>query len=385
MYAKEQVAKVNTAPKVSQSRPDAGALGRHVQRGADDVRLQPAAAAIVIHAALHGTMRKRVQPAEPPVSPTPPQAAASAAPPQEVKAPKSKLYCGECGLPQRDPLERNVWSCPNGHVDAPVVSEREAEFIRSRLLAQTDEEYQRTRGMAGPTEQKLRELEEATDALVASGTHTDGEVVQVLGKATDAIAAVSGELKQAMVEAEHLAEAAGEDEERRRATDWARTKPEMIPLDPAFMAIVTTLVVDDPLALYDKLKKRLVIGEMRCDYGTVQKHLDEAEDNARDAHRLWQSAILERKRWELKNEVVFGAMRKEATRALQHEKEEGKRAKMITDADVESRISILFPDEYTAQEIKRLQAKSMVDSMQNMAEVWMSRCKSLATNLSKQR
>src|SRR5258706_3487080 len=42
----------------------------------------------------------------------------------------------------------------------------------------------------------------------------------------------------------------------------------------------------DPLAEYDRLERELKLGDQRTDYGSLQKALDSAEDNARIAHKL---------------------------------------------------------------------------------------------------
>lgn len=169
-------------------------------------------------------------------------------------------------------------------------------------------------------------------------------------------------------------------------TDWASANATtQVPIDPAFERIMEKLVVTDPTAAYEQLETGLRIGEQRGEYGVMIKALDEAEANARIAHRLWQGAIQERKRWELENDVVFAAMRTEATRSLQYEKDKGLRSKQITDADVESRAAAMHPDQWRAQEVERVRVKSMVDSMGNLAEMWASRCKSLQVLLSKQR
>lgn len=183
-------------------------------------------------------------------------------------------------------------------------------------------------------------------------------------------------------------------EEERRREDAPAPNPlvwdsanrrERPTVDPAFQAIVTTLFVDDPKATYDRLEKALVVGDKRTDYGSMMEHLDRAERNARDAHRLWQTAIVEYKRWEMDSEVTFAGMRSQASRSLQDEKEKGVRSKQITDADVEARIASLYPDEWRAQQSERAKLKAMLASMENLAEVWLSRCKTLQVLLSKQR
>lgn len=157
------------------------------------------------------------------------------------------------------------------------------------------------------------------------------------------------------------------------------------PLDPEFERIVTKIFVDHPLEEYERLETALRIGEKRSDRGTVNKALDEAEANARTAHRLWMTAKVEHQRWELENQVLFGAMRAEATKTLQREKDQKLRNKQITDADVEATCALLFPDEYKHQEVKRRKVEAMVKSMENLCECWMSRCRSLQAMLGKQR
>ncbi len=152
-----------------------------------------------------------------------------------------------------------------------------------------------------------------------------------------------------------------------------------------FERIVETVLVAEPWEEYKRLEKALRVGEGRSDHGTVNKALDEAEGNARLAHRLWVTATVERKRWELQNEVIFAVMRSNANEVLTREKTMGIRPKQITDADIDSCCGRLYPDEYAAQEVRKAKVKGMEDSMKNLAEVWMRRCSSLSTMLSKQR
>lgn len=158
-----------------------------------------------------------------------------------------------------------------------------------------------------------------------------------------------------------------------------------VALTAGYARIVETIFVKDPAEAYARLEKDLRIGDERATYGALVKALDEAETNARGAHRLYISAKVERERWELENEVLFGAMRDVALRALQREKDTGERTKQITDADVASRCAVLYPDQYKAQALTRKKVKAMEDSLANLSEVWMSRCKTLQTLLSRQR
>jgi len=156
-------------------------------------------------------------------------------------------------------------------------------------------------------------------------------------------------------------------------------------LSPPFARIVEKVFVENPEAIYDHLEKQLRIGEKRTDHGTLMKALDEAEDNARWAHRLWITGKIEVERWELDNASVWGAMREEANGALQREKDSKSRSKAITDADVEGMAAIMYPEQYAAQQIKRRRNSQMTKSLENLSQMWESRCRSLNTMLSRQR
>src|ERR1700722_7126194 len=125
-------------------------------------------------------------------------------------------------------------------------------------------------------------------------------------------------------------------------------------LHEGFQKIVESVFVENPWEEYKRLEAKLHIGqEGRALHATVNGALDEAETNARKAHRLWMTARVERSRWELANAAIFGAAKIEATRILQHEKDEGKRNKQITDADVEAMLVTKFGDEWLSQQNKR--------------------------------
>ena len=89
----------------------------------------------------------------------------------------------------------------------------------------------------------------------------------------------------------------------------------------------------------------LELGEGRSDHGRLNTALDKAEPNARRAHNLWSTLALDRKRFELDQDIFMAAMRNEATAALQAEKASGTRTKQITEAD-RTVTTFLLPDEY---------------------------------------
>jgi hypothetical protein len=158
------------------------------------------------------------------------------------------------------------------------------------------------------------------------------------------------------------------------------------PLPGGFSKIVESIFIAEPYEVYLALEKKLKVGqEGRAIHASVNAALDEAESNARTAHKLWMSARVERDRWERANAIIFSAMRTEATHALQHEKDKGTRNKQITDADVDNAASAMFKDEWLSQQNKRKRVEAMEKSMENLNELWISRCRSLQAMLSKQR
>lgn len=157
------------------------------------------------------------------------------------------------------------------------------------------------------------------------------------------------------------------------------------PLNAKVARIVESVFIDDPDAVYTRLEAGLRVGERRTDYSTLMRALDDAEGNARDAHRLMITAKLEAERWELENRSIYAAMREQARDALQAEKDKKQRSKAITDADVEDMAAIMFPDEYAAQQVKLRRVNLTVKSMEDLVSKWDSRCRSLQTMLSKLR
>jgi hypothetical protein len=156
-------------------------------------------------------------------------------------------------------------------------------------------------------------------------------------------------------------------------------------LAPAFVKITETIFVEDPLAVYERLERGLKLGEGRVDHATVLKAIDEAEENARLANKLLQTTSLEVRRWKMENAIVHAAMRTQAHASLQREKDAGQRNKTITDADIENRMAAIFGDEWKVQEVGKARAEAMESSIKNLAEMWVSRCKTLQTIYSKTR
>lgn len=170
------------------------------------------------------------------------------------------------------------------------------------------------------------------------------------------------------------------------AFDSANRRQGERPLRPDMQRIVETITLEEEIdVVWKRLEQSLQIGERRSESGVLLEALDEAETNARVAHRLYITAQILFDEWELENGPIFGKMRDDATRSLQREKDEGTRSKQITDADIEARCAYLFEDEWRTQQMRRKKSKYTVDSLKDLVEKWSSRCKSLQTLYGKAR
>jgi hypothetical protein len=132
----------------------------------------------------------------------------------------------------------------------------------------------------------------------------------------------------------------------------------------------------DPDGEYQHLEDSLSI-RAALTPGVLQAALNEAEDNARRAHKLYVVANADYERFERECEPIIESMRDAATRELQHEKDNGMRSKAITDADVRGRASQLFTDEWAAIDARRIKANGMLEHLKVLAKLWENRCYSL--------
>lgn len=162
-------------------------------------------------------------------------------------------------------------------------------------------------------------------------------------------------------------------------------RPKAEPMRADLDKVIESIFVNDIHAVWEELEAALRVGEKRSEAGVMLKALDEAETNARKAHRLFITAKIAHEEWEKTNEPVFAAIWNEANRALQDEKDQGIRSKQITDADVRAKCAVIHPDEWKAQEVKRARAKATVDSLSHLSDSWLSRCASLQKMYGKSR
>jgi hypothetical protein len=117
----------------------------------------------------------------------------------------------------------------------------------------------------------------------------------------------------------------------------------------------------------------------RAELGMLRKALDEQTDNARIAHRLYCNAREAREVFEIDAKIVESSMREDAVHRLQQEKKSGQRTKTITDADVESMMVSLYPDQYRDLARRRKRVEMLCKHLEELAEISKKRINVLDT------
>jgi hypothetical protein len=148
-----------------------------------------------------------------------------------------------------------------------------------------------------------------------------------------------------------------------------------------YSRIVDRVFNEDIFSSYDRLEKGLSLGGGRSDYATLVKFLDEAEDNAREAHRLFVNARLESERIELESTSNVASLWNDARRQLEAEKDAGSRKKQVTDTDVKYAVAELFPEQWRHEESRRIKAKYTKEHLERLADLWKTRAHSLTVML----
>ena len=175
--------------------------------------------------------------------------------------------------------------------------------------------------------------------------------------------------------------------DERDIFDHARAKlPEAPEMSDDYQRVIQSIYIGE--GFFEACKRcdeGLQVGEGRSDHGSLNAALDRAEPNARLAHNLWVTVAIDRKRFNLDQDILVAAMRNEATAALQSEKASGARTKQITEADIAAQMQAMYPKEYREAEMKRFEFEMIERSMQNRVEVTLSKCRSVQTMFSKAR
>jgi hypothetical protein len=133
-----------------------------------------------------------------------------------------------------------------------------------------------------------------------------------------------------------------------------------------------------------ELKRCLKFGKpaSQMSYGELVDELDLGEDRAREAHELFINAEYALRAYEADSMPGDSDMREQALAALTSEKESGARKKQIAEADVEAKVSSLFPDEFRSRVHERAKLKGAVKHLEHLADLWKQRCRELQTMVS---
>ncbi len=156
-----------------------------------------------------------------------------------------------------------------------------------------------------------------------------------------------------------------------------RQRKELPELEMSFTRIrESVFTLHDPDGEYKHLEEGISLREALTP-NALMTALNEAEDNARRAHKLYVVARADYERFERECEPIVESMRDAANRELQAEKDSKLRSKAITDADLRGRASTMFPDEWRAIDSRRIKADGMLEHLKALAELWKNRCYSL--------
>ena len=195
----------------------------------------------------------------------------------------------------------------------------------------------------------------------------------------------SGPLASGEHEAGHLHGTAGHAGPRYKAPAVSDAVPDLPvgapSMGPGYERIIGRVFRVDVAAEYDELEAALKFDRPahQLDYADLVDALDLAIDNARRAHQLLVAGKVALEVFEVDVAVAAADMRRQATEALQKEKDAGARAKAITDGDVTAWMASQFADEYRAQQERRAKAKRMVEHLEWLAGLWKDRRASLDT------
>ncbi len=154
-------------------------------------------------------------------------------------------------------------------------------------------------------------------------------------------------------------------------------------MTPEMFAIVERVFDLRPDEVYGRLERDLRLGgrETQLDRSVLERALEASQDNAREAHRLYAYARVEYEAFEIDGKIAASEMREQATAALEAartaKKEEGSRAKQITEADVEAWIVGRYPDEHRRLQVERKRLEKTIEHLERLAELWKSRSRTL--------
>ena len=150
-------------------------------------------------------------------------------------------------------------------------------------------------------------------------------------------------------------------------------------MGPGFERIIRRVFTIDEFAVYERLEEGLRLGTpaSRAEYGVLLEALEESEDNAREAHRLYVNGRVALDDFEADAAAIEADMRTQASSKLEAEKTAGERSKAPTIADIQAKMVEMFPDEVRDLSKRRSRAKNAVLHFERLADLWKQRCRDL--------
>jgi len=159
---------------------------------------------------------------------------------------------------------------------------------------------------------------------------------------------------------------------------------------PGFERIVKSIYEVDVYATYESIRDlRLPVRVEHASRETMREALERAEECARDAHLLFCNAKVALEAFLAESESVMGVLRGNARARLAEEaraaKDEGVKAKQVTNADVDAEVARSHSDAVRRIRVREQERKRMVDHLELLASIWRDRRRTLEALLNSAR
>lgn len=162
--------------------------------------------------------------------------------------------------------------------------------------------------------------------------------------------------------------------------------PKEKPIDARVTKLVErTFAPIDWEKILDRFDAWMSLGDRRGEEAYIRRAHEEGPAIVRDMLDVSIQIRFAREAWELENDVMLGSMRQQATEVLEQEKERKIRTKTITEADVAKKCASMFPDEWAAQEKRRLQYSLVEERAKKAYDVATLRCRHLDSMMARLR
>ena len=157
--------------------------------------------------------------------------------------------------------------------------------------------------------------------------------------------------------------------------DHQKRFPAVPDLQRGFQTIVTDLFESgyDVVEEWNAVREGLMIKDALTPQ-RLRAAANEQESLADRAHQLYIVARVEVQAYMRDTEATYGAIRESAVQALEQQKANKTRTKMITDGDVKAEAARLYPDEWADICTRRDRAEAMLKQLENLAMLARSRC-----------